>query len=217
MATHHITVVDADEQKIKDQAIPLVHPSSATYFAIITSDAHLEECAASIRELNAAIKFIGSVYDLACSEFNRLHKIFTGVRKKSKAPLEEAKRLRTSACIKYMDAKVAAAKLERDKIEDAARKEAEAARVEQAKALEDAGYQADADIVAEAPVSVYVPPPPAAPKPVGVVLTKHWKAKVVDPFVVPRDYLIPDLAAIGRFARYHKVNAVMPGVEFYSE
>ncbi|MCH7813408.1 MAG: hypothetical protein IID40_05240, partial [Planctomycetes bacterium] len=184
MTVHEIVVVDADENEIVERTAILAE-DRAYYYKIISDDRHLEECAASIREIDSALKFIGSVYDYVCAEANKLHKKFTSQRKTTKAPFEDAKRMRTLACVKYVDARDAAARLERDKVEAVAQAEAEVAQAEQVIALTEDGDTEAAKAVREAPVAVYVPPPVVFAKPVGVVLTKYWKARVINAALVP--------------------------------
>ena len=217
MSKHEIEVVDADEVKITEQSTSLLDPKIAAYFAVITSDKHLEECATSIRAINGARKFIKTVWDHACSEANRLHKSFTSHRNGLDNPLEEARRVRTLACKLYVHQKEHAAELIRAEAEMKARQEAEAARAEQAKALEQNGDAEAAQAVAAADVTVYVPPAAPVAKPIGITLTKYWKFKVVDLRLIPHQYMTPNMVTIGDFAREHKAAAVMPGVEFYCE
>ena len=216
MATHEIVVVDADENEIVERTAILAE-DRALYFEAIRNDRHLEECAASIREIDSALEFIGSVYDYVCAETNKLHRKLTGQRKTTKAPFEDAKRMRTMACKTYVYAKEEAARIEMEKVKTVAQAEAEVAQAEQVIALTESGDTEAAKAVREAPVAVYVPTTPAVAKPVGVVLTKHYKFKVVNEALIPDEYKMPNLVEIGKFAREHKDKAEMPGVEFYYE
>ena len=216
MSKHEIVVVDADENEIVERTAILAE-DRALYFEAIRNDRHLEECAASIREIDSAIKFIGSVYDFACAETNKLHRKLTGQRKTTKAPFEDAKRMRTLACKTYVYAQEEAARLEMDKVKAVAQAEAEVSQAEQVIALTEDGDTEAAKAVREAPVSVYTPPPVVFAKPVGVTMTKYWKFRVVDANQVPHAWLMIDTVKIGKFARELKDEAAIPGVEFYYE
>ena len=217
MTVHEIVVVDADEAKIAPMCAPLIALGGTDTFAVIRDDAHLERAGGHVRALTAAIKFVKQVLDKPCADVFAVHRALTAQRKDLCAPLETEKQRATAACVKYVDARDAAARLERDKIEADAQAEAEAANAEQVIALTEDGDTEAAKAVREAPVAVYVPPPVAVAKPVGVVLTKHWKGRVVKPGLVPRAHLTPNLVTIGKYARDWKDKAVMPGVEFYYE
>lgn len=51
----------------------------------------------------------------------------------------------------------------------------------------------------------------------GVSVRTIWRARVVDPDSVPREFLCPDLEALNAYARVMKQASSVPGVEFYSQ
>lgn len=72
-----------------------------------------------------------------------------------------------------------------------------------------------APIEVEAPVgSVYVAPAPP-PKVAGFSRRTTWKAEVVDAAKLPREYLIPNQAALDGLAKATKGSVAIPGVRFY--
>lgn len=70
------------------------------------------------------------------------------------------------------------------------------------------------DTEIEASVAAVVPPPPKA---YGTSVRKNWKARVLDPNAVPREFLTIDDKKLGEYARTMKDQAKVPGVEFYAE
>ena len=59
--------------------------------------------------------------------------------------------------------------------------------------------------------------PVAAPKVDGLSTRKTWKARVVNPKAVPREWLVVDEAALNAFARSTKGLKRVAGVEFYED
>ena len=60
----------------------------------------------------------------------------------------------------------------------------------------------------------------AAPKLDGLTVRKQWKFRVVNIKLVPVEFLLPaqvDEQVLGAYARKHKEEAEVPGIEFYSE
>lgn len=51
----------------------------------------------------------------------------------------------------------------------------------------------------------------------GFTMVDRWKARVIDVAKVPREYLVPDMIALGRLARENKGENPPAGVEFYNE
>lgn len=104
-----------------------------------------------------------------------------------------------------------------------AKAEAERLALEDAVELEAAGDIAGAEAVLANPVPVlprYVPAPVVA-SPItriaGAVGKETWKARVINPALVPREWLIVDEAGLNKHAANRKSMAVVPGVEFYPE
>jgi hypothetical protein len=81
--------------------------------------------------------------------------------------------------------------------------------------LEESNMKEQAAAVLDAPVApVEVAAPVKVDKPEGQSYVENWQATVVDASLVPRDFLIPDLVAIGKYAKLMKGKASMPGVTF---
>jgi hypothetical protein len=69
--------------------------------------------------------------------------------------------------------------------------------------------------ILDAPVApVFVPEPVKVEKPEGQSYVANWQARVVDANLVPREYCIPDLVALGKYAKLMKDKASIPGVVF---
>lgn len=97
----------------------------------------------------------------------------------------------------------------------------QAVALEAAAALERQGLQDEAAavvaeaIVAPAPVLVAAP---AAPKVAGLTRRQPiWRARIVDASKLPREYLMPNDAAIQAMAKTTKGSVAIPGVEMYED
>lgn len=102
--------------------------------------------------------------------------------------------------------------------DEAARKQAEAERARTVKTLEQNGHAAEARQVARQPL--IVPPVVASverPKLAYIALTERWKFHILDPALLPREYLMPDEVKIGRVVRALRAETRIPGVEIFME
>ena len=66
-----------------------------------------------------------------------------------------------------------------------------------------------------APISTYVAP--VAEKPRGAAMRKVWKARVIDPALVPDQFKTINEKALDAYAKAMKQDAKVPGVEFFAE
>jgi hypothetical protein len=81
--------------------------------------------------------------------------------------------------------------------------------------MAEAGMAEQADKIIDAPAApVEVAAPVKVDKPEGQSYVENWQATVVDASLVPRDFLMPDMVAIGKYAKLMKGKASMPGVKF---
>lgn len=81
--------------------------------------------------------------------------------------------------------------------------------------LEESNMKEQAAAILDAPVApVDVPAPVKVEKPDGQSYVENWQATIVDESLVPRDFLMPDMVAIGKYAKLMKGKASMPGVKF---
>ena len=66
-----------------------------------------------------------------------------------------------------------------------------------------------------APICTYAAPAPEKPK--GAAMRKVWKARVIDPALVPDQFKVINEKALDAYAKSMKADAKVPGVEFYAE
>jgi hypothetical protein len=59
--------------------------------------------------------------------------------------------------------------------------------------------------------------PETTPKVEGISGRQVWKFRIINPALIPREYLIPDERKIGQIVRAMKGETRIPGVEAYAE
>ena len=88
-------------------------------------------------------------------------------------------------------------------------------RLELAARMEAAGMKEQAEKIIDAPAApVNVPEPVRVEAPRGQTNVANWQARVVDENLIPREYMTPDLTALGKLAKMMKGKASVPGVVF---
>lgn len=150
---------------------------------------------------------------------NQTHKEICKKEREQLDPIETSLRHLNAKMNKYDQEQQAAAR--RLKLEEEARlrKEQEDRRVREAAALETAGKAQLAERVLNAPqAAIVVPEAPKADLNVNGTRTRtNWRYRVVDPTLVPREYLVPCDKQIAARVKSSNGTCVIPGVEVYSE
>ncbi len=149
-----------------------------------------------------------------------LHRSLTSKRTQAVAPLEaEVSRLGREMAAwdaqqrqlqRAEEARLARAQQERDR----------QIALEEAALLEAQGQHAEADQVIEQAIAMPAPTislPPAVPKTEGISYRSEWRFEVVDPALVPREYLSVDETKIRGVVRSLKGLAKIAGVRVYEE
>ena len=91
---------------------------------------------------------------------------------------------------------------------------------ERAKKAEESGKAEKAEELRQKAAEVQVVAPVLAStvqKVAGVSMKKNWKARVINPMAVPREYLVIDEQKLNQVARATQGTLVISGVQFYSE
>lgn len=154
----------------------------------------------------------------------KAHKDLVAKEKQMLKPLKEAEAIIKKTMLDYQEAvkkarREAEAEARRRQQEEAMRLFDEAAQAEEKGDDQAAAINmAMAEMVSEMPVAPAVQAPSAA----GTSVKKAWKAKVIDPAIVPayfKDFEIRTISqpALNVIAKLTKGTAEIPGVEFYQE
>lgn len=163
-------------------------------------------------------KEISEAFDPIIKKAYEAHKTAVAQKKKAEAPLIEAEGYIKPQIATYI------AEQERKRREEEERLRQEALRAEEERKLQEAiiaeqeGNQEEAEAILNE--QTFIPPPiveKATPKLQGVSISKVWKFRVVNPDVIPRMYLLPDIVKIGQIVRSLKGSTNIPGIEVYTE
>lgn len=166
--------------------------------------AEIEELQKSItRPMNEALKRIRDVFRRPLDYLDRAENAVRKARLIFQQD-QEAKRLEAEA-----------------KLRELARKEEEKKR----KALETRALKAEekgdiekAEELREKKAEVFVPAPiveSQVERTKGIGMRKDWKARIIDPMLIPREFLCVDEKKLNQYARTMKDSAKVSGVEFY--
>jgi hypothetical protein len=210
-----VTIEPPDTRAVAKRTVDAVEAVNA--LEVVSPDTYAEG-AAHQAALKAIKKDIEGVFKPNVARWHEGHKAACAEMNKYLKPVETA--------YKAVGGKMGAwsAEQERKRREQEAalreqeRKRAEEEQLRQAAELEEAGHTEAAEALIEAPVApapVHVAT--AVPKVSGVTQTVHWKFRIVNAALIPREYLIPDEKAIGARVRTLKKDANIPGVEPYPE
>jgi len=187
----------------------------------ITTNEDYERGNVLLKDIKTKIKAVKDYWKEPKAAAQQAHKQLVAREGAMLKPLEAAESLIKRAMLEYTTAQ-----------EKAAREAAEAARREreaEAKRLEAIAAQAEAngdtdtaeimrDMAEAVPVAEVVQ---ATPKAEGVSVRRTWKARVVDPKLVPAyfdgiELRTINMAALNTLAKWNRDKAI-PGVEFYEE
>ena len=168
---------------------------------------------------------VASTFDPIIDQANKTHKEALAQKKRFMEPLEQAETIVKRAVSVYF----AAEEKKRLEVEAEAKKKlAEAAKIEDAgiALAEEAiakGDQEGAMKVIETAAAVsqeiiaQVALPPKKPQYNGISGRKEWKFQVMDKAKLPMEYLVPDMAAIGKTVRALGDKARIPGIRVWQE
>lgn len=162
---------------------------------------------------------------------HKAHKAVCDKENETLKPLEAGSAILVKSIVSYEKACEEKRKAEEDRLrieqqaqaDLEAKQESERLALDDAIALEEVGDIAGAEAVFANPAPIvrnYVPPPvvPSSVQRVaGIVGKTTWKARITNPNLVPREWMVIDLAALDKHAQNRKEMAVVPGVEFYPD
>lgn len=161
-----------------------------------------------ISRLQAAKKKVQDFFADPKKKAAEAHKSICNREREMLSPLEariNALKLSTQKWYAAEQARIAAeAERKRREAEEMARLAAEAEEQGDTATAEEATMEA---VMAEASVSV-------APKCAGTLMREFWRAVVIDPYKVPRQYLIVDQKALDGLAKTMHDRLSIPGVRF---
>ena len=204
-----------------DQRKELEHECQMTAYQVreltIVSDDDYARGSEILKEIKSRMKQVKDYWKVPKQAAQNAHKTIVARETQMLAPLEEAERVIKRAMLDY----TAAIEKARREAEEAARAE-EQRLLEMAKAAEEKGDEGGADFLRGLAETEPVQPIVAAPKTSGLSVKKTWKARVVNPQIVPAyfdgmEIRTINAAALNTIARESGGTAQIPGVEFYQD
>lgn len=179
----------------------------------------LDNCCAGevLRQIKTVLKEVDERFDKPIKDAHATHKSILALKKDITTPLIQSEAIYKRKMGDYRMEQEHKAREEADRLRKIEQEKAEAAKIEQAAKLESEGHNEEAQRVIESPVIVQAPIVRVPPKVEGVSTRKVWKYRIVDEIMIPRQFMEPDLKAIGSFARSMGAKAKIEGVEFYED
>jgi hypothetical protein len=202
---------------IRQEVAPVVARAGAL---VVASPEQYEGAAEFLKTVKAAQKRVVDFFAPIKAAAHAAWKRTTAGEAELLDPLQEAEMLLKRKMVGYAQAEEAKREAEQRRLQaaadEAARKERERLEREAAKLktpeLREARLE-QAAMVSAPVVSVASVRPVVA----GQSLRTIWRARIVDPAKVPREWLVPNVEGLNAFARATKGACVVPGVEMYSE
>jgi hypothetical protein len=127
--------------------------------------------------------------------------------------LEQAEAALKRALVAFSDEQERKRRAEQARLEEAARKEREKLQRQAEAAAAKGRDEKAAELEVRASTVVAPIAQVAAPKVAGVSFRSVWRFEVVDPSLVPREYLMVDETKIGKVVAALKADTVIPGVK----
>lgn len=216
METARIINIATDETEMVSQKA-LTVPEQARAVKVVDAETYAQagEILITIKGLR---KEIGSAFDPIIKKAHEAHKEAKAQKDKAEAPLIEAENIIKPALAAYDRQQERIRREEEERQREIARKAEEDRRIREAEQAEKEGRNQEAQAIIEEPV--YVPPvviEKTTPKVQGISMQKIWKFRIVNPALIPREYMVPDQVKIGGVVRATKGSVQIPGVEIYSE
>jgi len=164
-------------------------------------------------------KAIDSSFDPIIEAQHAAWKLALAKKAEHYVPLKEAEKVIKGKMTDYQVLAEKRLKEEEAKRREAARQAEEEDRLVRANALIEEGKPDEALLILGEPVEapLIISHEVTAPKINGIVTRTVWKWKIVDEKKLPREYLIPDEARIGKMVRAAEGKIEIPGVEVYQE
>jgi hypothetical protein len=185
----------------------------------------------SLRQVVAKRRWWQLIVGPARDAAHKAHAAVCTMEKTVDAPLANLELQLKSGLKEYLRQEEQKRLAEESRIRDQLRKaeeartklESEEAKLNAAIEAEECGDAAAAEAILEAPtpqLPVYVPPvivPSLVAKQAGISTKKNWKARVINPDLVPREFLMVDESKLNKYAKAMQEQARVAGVEFYDE
>jgi len=221
MSDNISVTINTDEQQKKTTDVPAICQKAEI---IISNQSEYENASVVLKEIKSRYKELDTQRKEITTPLDTAKKQVMELFRKPLEMLDKAESLIKNKMIGYTTEQERKAEEERRRLQRLA--DEEAAR--QKKILDEkiarakaSGKEEKAGMLEERKenvVPVFVPTiAPSIEKPSGVSYRDKWYAVVVNPDLIPREYLIPNMDALNKIATGTKGSLKIPGVEFKSE
>lgn len=211
--TINVEVTPMEREEVEQQSLAIPTRAEAL---VVDSAAAYEVAAGFLRDLKTVRKRVDETFDPSIRKAHEAHKAAVALKKQFTDPLDAGERIIKGKITGYLSAEERRRREEELKLQAEAQQRAEEARIAEAVALEQAGYQGAAEQAIATPVKAApVLLPPAAPKVAGLSKRENWTFRVVDPALIPREYLMIDETKVRGVVRAMKGETRIPGIEVY--
>ena len=205
-------IVESNE--VETKALSIVDQAKTVKVIDVESYKSAGELWKSIGDM---IREVKETFDPICDAANKAHKAATQKRASFLDPLEAVYKSVKRLMSDYDEAQERIRKAEEDRLREIERKAEEERRLQEAIILESEGQTEVAEAVMAEPV--YVAPvvlPKATPKlQGGPVFQTRWDFEIIDVNLIPRTFMVPDLAKIRGQVTNLKEQANIPGVRAF--
>lgn len=199
-------ITDAARQKL-----------DACRLEVITNDTDYIAYANRRKDTKARLRMLQSGYEQHATPLNVALRSVREVWKPAIDVVEQEDALRARTMGEYQSRKLAEQRKLQAAADEQARKQRAALENRAAKAEASGKLDKAADLAHQADAVVAPVVRTNPPKISGQSVREVWSFQIEDASQIPREYLLPDTAKLGQFARAMKADAKVPGVRFYSE
>jgi hypothetical protein len=204
-----------ETQQVEARGLALVERSRA----VVVIDAPSYAAAGGfLKDIKAYRAQVAEVCEPVVKAAHAAHKAAVAQRERLDGPADEAERIVKATMLAWKRAEDARVTEARRAAEFEARRKAEDALLAEAAEAEAAGQHAKAEAIVSAPVVVRpVAVSTDVPKVAGVSVRTTWAYEIVDPTLLPREFLKPDEHAIGATVRATRGALAIPGVRTFEK
>jgi uncharacterized protein YdiU (UPF0061 family) len=161
---------------------------------------------------------IAETFDPVIDQAHKAHKTACAAKKQYTEPLEAAERVVKSKMGTFISQEETKRREQEDRLRREAIERSQAAQLQAAVDAEERGEKDVAEAILDArPMAPIVKVDRSDLKVEGVSKVTIWRFRIVNPKLIPREFLIPDEKAIGAVVRQSREATSIPGIEVYPE
>lgn len=202
----------SDPNEIRSEIVPLTEQAK---LLTVQTDGDLLAAGALRATIKGCLKRIDEVCDPVVKAAHAAHKAAVKQKSDLQAPLVTADSTLGQRMAAYHEAQEAVRRQEEARLQAEETKRIEDARMADAELAEAVGDTQAATAILEAPV-VAAPVRLEATKVEGTSFRKSWEFEIMDPNLIPREYLVVDEKKLRRVVQAMGETAKIPGVRIYS-